>query len=81
MEATDDFATQEIQPLVERMESTPHRVDKKIARLLAARRVGSASPCPEAFGRRWRPGTSPRRSSSTAWPASPVRPAPSSRPA
>jgi alkylation response protein AidB-like acyl-CoA dehydrogenase len=37
-EAVDGFAAQEVQPLVERMESAPHRVDRKIARLLARRR-------------------------------------------
>ncbi|OQR63367.1 acyl-CoA dehydrogenase [Streptomyces maremycinicus] len=34
----DDFAAQEILPLVERMESAPSRVDRKTARLLAGRR-------------------------------------------
>ncbi|MCX5357298.1 acyl-CoA/acyl-ACP dehydrogenase [Streptomyces sp. NBC_00124] len=48
-EAVDDFATQEIQPRVERMESAPHRVDRKIARLLAGRRWFGVT-VPEAFG-------------------------------
>ncbi|MFF4256683.1 acyl-CoA dehydrogenase family protein [Streptomyces sp. NPDC001663] len=48
-EAVDDFATQEIQPRVERMEGAPHRVDRKIARLLAGRRWFGVT-VPEAFG-------------------------------
>ncbi|MEV7891992.1 acyl-CoA dehydrogenase family protein [Streptomyces sp. NPDC002817] len=46
--AVDDFATQEIQPRVERMESA-QRVDRKIARLLAGRRWFGVT-VPEAFG-------------------------------
>jgi alkylation response protein AidB-like acyl-CoA dehydrogenase len=48
-EAVDGFAAQEVQPLVERMESAPHRVDRKIARLLAARRWFGVT-VPETFG-------------------------------
>ncbi|MFJ2240972.1 acyl-CoA dehydrogenase family protein [Streptomyces sp. NPDC087859] len=48
-EAVDDFATQEIQPRVERMEGAPQRVDRKIARLLAGRRWFGVT-VPEAFG-------------------------------
>ncbi|MDH6222734.1 acyl-CoA dehydrogenase family protein [Streptomyces pseudovenezuelae] len=47
--AADDFAAEEIQPRVERMERAPHRVDRKIARLLAARRWFGVT-VPEAFG-------------------------------
>ncbi|WP_327722161.1 acyl-CoA/acyl-ACP dehydrogenase [Streptomyces sp. NBC_00490] len=47
-EAVDDFATQEIQPRVERMESA-QRVDRKIARLLAGRGWFGVT-VPEAFG-------------------------------
>ena len=42
-EAVDDFATREIQPRVERMESA-QRVDRKIARLLAGRRWFASLP-------------------------------------
>ncbi|MDQ0990728.1 acyl-CoA dehydrogenase family protein [Streptomyces sp. V3I7] len=48
-EAADDFAAQEIQPRVDRMESAPHRVDRKLARLLAGRRWFGVT-VPEAFG-------------------------------
>jgi alkylation response protein AidB-like acyl-CoA dehydrogenase len=48
-EAADGFAAQEVQPLVERMESAPRRVDRKIARLLARRRWFGVT-VPETFG-------------------------------
>lgn len=48
-EAVDDFANQEIQPRVERMETAPNRVDRKIARLLAGRRWFGVT-VPETFG-------------------------------
>ncbi|MEV7388894.1 acyl-CoA dehydrogenase family protein [Streptomyces sp. NPDC091215] len=48
-QAADDFAAQEIQPRVQRMEGAPHRVDRKIARLLAGRRWFGVT-VPEAFG-------------------------------
>ncbi|MCX4761924.1 acyl-CoA/acyl-ACP dehydrogenase [Streptomyces sp. NBC_01275] len=48
-EAADDFAAQEIAPRVDRMESAPQRVDRKIARLLAGRRWFGVT-VPEAFG-------------------------------
>lgn len=48
-EAVDDFATHEIQSRVERMEGAPHRVDRKIARLMAGRRWFGVT-VPEAFG-------------------------------
>ncbi|MEV5843728.1 acyl-CoA dehydrogenase family protein [Streptomyces sp. NPDC051985] len=49
-EAVDEFAAQEIRPRVERLESAaPHRVDRKIARLLAERRWFGVT-VPEASG-------------------------------
>ncbi|MEU3982045.1 acyl-CoA dehydrogenase family protein [Streptomyces sp. NPDC026672] len=48
-EAVDDFAVQEVLPRVERMEGTPHRVDRKLARLMAGQRWFGVTT-PEAFG-------------------------------
>ncbi|MFJ4828741.1 acyl-CoA dehydrogenase family protein [Streptomyces sp. NPDC088747] len=47
--AVDDFAAQEIQPRVERMEGAPNRVDRKIARLLGGRGWFGVT-VPAAFG-------------------------------
>ncbi|MFD9441824.1 acyl-CoA dehydrogenase family protein [Streptomyces sp. NPDC060006] len=47
--AADDFATQEIPARVDRMESAPQRVDRKVARLLAGRRWFGVT-VPETFG-------------------------------
>ncbi|KPI22948.1 Isovaleryl-CoA dehydrogenase [Actinobacteria bacterium OV320] len=45
----DDFAQEEVLPLVERMESAPSRVDRKLARLMASRRWFGVT-VPAAFG-------------------------------
>ncbi|MGW7047053.1 acyl-CoA dehydrogenase family protein [Streptomyces avermitilis] len=45
----DDFAAQEILPRVNRMESAPNRVDRKVAQLLAGRRWFGVT-VPETFG-------------------------------
>ncbi|MFE6939706.1 acyl-CoA dehydrogenase family protein [Streptomyces chartreusis] len=47
--AVDDFATNELQPQVERMESAPHRVDRKVARMMAGHRWFGVT-VPESFG-------------------------------
>lgn len=47
--AVDDFAAREIEPRVDRIESAPQRVDRKIARLLAGRRWFGVT-VPETFG-------------------------------
>ncbi|MFE6946007.1 acyl-CoA dehydrogenase family protein [Streptomyces chartreusis] len=47
--AVDDFATHEVHPLVERMESSPDRVDREIARMMAGHRWFGVT-VPEAFG-------------------------------
>ncbi|MEU9270040.1 acyl-CoA dehydrogenase family protein [Streptomyces sp. NPDC048251] len=45
----DDFAAQEIHPLVQHLESQPSRVDRKVAQLLAGRRWFGVT-VPAAFG-------------------------------